>query len=115
MPFGYIPAVRDWMKLSGSVNKPEQEINARPVTGLLCDRSEQSGQRFWGLWQELCGDDATDFFHNCFVYNLCPLAFFHASGRNITPAELKVKLRTTKIIIHMIQFTNLYILFFVVV
>lgn len=96
MPFGHIPAVRDWMKLSGSVNKPEQEIAARPVTGLLCDKSEQSGQRFWGLWQELCGNDAANFFHNCFVYNLCPLAFFHASGRNITPAELKVKLMKEK-------------------
>lgn len=90
VPFGYIPAVRDWMKLSGSVNKPEQEIIARPVTGLLCDKSEQSGQRFWGLWQELCGDDAANFFNNCFVYNFCPLALFHTTGRNITPAELKV-------------------------
>lgn len=78
------------MKLSGSVNKPESEIVARPVTGLLCDRSEQSGQRFWGLMQELCGDQAEHFFRNCFVHNLCPLAFFHTSGRNITPAELKV-------------------------
>lgn len=84
------------MKLSGSVNKPDNEIAARPVTGLLCDRSEQSGQRFWGLMQELCGDKAEDFFHNCFVHNLCPLALFHASGRNITPAELKVKERKKK-------------------
>lgn len=89
VPFGYIPAVRDWMKLSGSVNKPEQEIASRPVTGLLCDKSEQSGQRFWGLMQDLCGE-AENFFNNCYVHNLCPLAFFHGSGRNITPAELKV-------------------------
>lgn len=78
------------MKLSGSVKKPEGEIVARPVTGLLCDRSEQSGQRFWGLMQDICGDQAENFFQNCFVHNLCPLAFFHTSGRNITPAELKV-------------------------
>lgn len=90
VPFGCIPAVRDWMKLSGSVKKPEGEIVARPVTGLLCDRSEQSGQRFWGLMQDICGDQAENFFQNCFVHNLCPLAFFHTSGRNITPAELKV-------------------------
>lgn len=89
VPFGYIPAVRDWMQLRGHVAKPEQEIAARPVTGLLCDKSEQSGQRFWGLMQEVCGE-AEHFFNNCFVHNLCPLAFFHASGRNITPAELKV-------------------------
>lgn len=91
VPFGYIPAVRDWMHLSGSVNKPEQEIAARPVTGLLCDKSEQSGQRFWGLMQDLCGE-AENFFNNCYVHNLCPLAFFHGSGRNITPAELKVNI-----------------------
>lgn len=40
--------------------------------------------------QELCGDQAENFFRNCFVYNLCPLAFFAATGRNLTPAELKV-------------------------
>lgn len=62
---------------------------ARPVTGLFCDRAEQSGQRFWGLLQEVSGAPE-NFFKNCFVHNLCPLAFFHASGRNITPAELKV-------------------------
>lgn len=90
MPFGCITSVRDWMKISGSVKKPENEIAVREVTGLLCDRSEQSGQRFWGLMQDLCGD-AENFFQNCFVHNLCPLAFFHSSGRNITPAELKVK------------------------
>lgn len=78
------------MQLNGSVNKPDNEIVPRPVTGLLCDKAEQSGQRFWGLMQELAGDKAEDFFANCFVHNLCPLAFFHGTGRNITPAELKV-------------------------
>lgn len=97
VPFGYIPAVRDWMKLSGSVNKPEQEIAARPVTGLFCDKSEQSGQRFWGLMQDLCGE-AENFFNNCFVHNLCPLAFFHAKGKNITPAELKVLYKKKSIV-----------------
>lgn len=49
VPFGHIPSVRDWMKLSGKVNKPKDEIATRQVAGLLCDRSEQSGQRFWGI------------------------------------------------------------------
>lgn len=98
VPFGYIPAVRDWMKLSGTVNKPEVEIAARPVNGLLCKKSEQSGLRFWGLMQEICGDNAEDFFRNCFVHNLCPLAFFHKLGKNITPAELKVKIQTNQIL-----------------
>lgn len=90
VPFGYIPAVRDWLKLSGNVEKPEKELPSRPVTGLNCDKIEQSGQRFWSLLQTLCGDDPNGFFDQCFIYNYCPLAFFHSSGRNITPAEIKV-------------------------
>ncbi|GAB0087629.1 Single-strand selective monofunctional uracil DNA glycosylase [Sergentomyia squamirostris] len=88
VPFGYIPAVRDWMKLEGEVQKPEGELSVRPIEGLKCSRAEQSGQRFWGLFESLCGEPEV-FFVNSFVYNLCPLAFFHASGKNITPAELK--------------------------
>uniref|UniRef100_A0A182MSA2 Uracil-DNA glycosylase-like domain-containing protein n=1 Tax=Anopheles culicifacies TaxID=139723 RepID=A0A182MSA2_9DIPT len=90
VPFGYVPAVRDWMGLRGTVAKPTPELAARPVEGLACTREEQSGKRWWGLYQELCGT-ADCFFRSCFVYNLCPLAFFHQSGRNITPSELKGK------------------------
>lgn len=43
-----------------------------------------------GLMQELSGDNAQHFFRHCYVHNLCPLAFFALSGRNLTPAELKV-------------------------
>ncbi|XP_055676664.1 single-strand selective monofunctional uracil DNA glycosylase [Lutzomyia longipalpis] len=91
VPFGYIPAIRDWMRLEGNVEKPPGELSVRPVEGLNCTRAEQSGQRFWGLFESLCGPPE-NFFENCFVYNLCPLAFFHSSGRNITPAELKVEI-----------------------
>uniref|UniRef100_A0A182VYR0 Uracil-DNA glycosylase-like domain-containing protein n=1 Tax=Anopheles minimus TaxID=112268 RepID=A0A182VYR0_9DIPT len=90
VPFGYVPAVRDWMGLRGAVAKPTPELAARPVEGLACTREEQSGKRWWGLYEELCGT-SDRFFHSCFVYNLCPLAFFHQSGRNITPSELKGK------------------------
>lgn len=76
--------------MSGTVHKPGDELKARPVDGLDCKKAEQSGQRFWGLVKEICGD-ADTFFRNCFVYNLCPLAFFNASGRNITPTEIKVR------------------------
>lgn len=92
MPFGCIPAVRDWLKINGAVKKPEQELAVRPVTGLLCKRNEQSGKRFWGLIQEISREPEI-FFRDCFVHNLCPLAFFHESGRNITPAEIKVKVQ----------------------
>lgn len=90
MPFGYIPAVRDWLKLQGTVHKPDKELASRPVTGLDCDKVEQSGKRFWSLFQTLCGENPNGFFDKCFIYNYCPLAFFQSSGRNITPAELKV-------------------------
>uniref|UniRef100_A0A182QKF8 Uracil-DNA glycosylase-like domain-containing protein n=1 Tax=Anopheles farauti TaxID=69004 RepID=A0A182QKF8_9DIPT len=90
IPFGYVPAVRDWMGLRGTVLKPIPELAARPVDGLACTREEQSGKRWWGLYEELCGTP-DQFFRSCFVYNLCPLAFFHQTGRNITPSELKGK------------------------
>ncbi|XP_055628254.1 single-strand selective monofunctional uracil DNA glycosylase [Toxorhynchites rutilus septentrionalis] len=93
VPFGYVPAVRDWMHLQGQVLKPIAELAVRPVDGLSCTRSEQSGQRWWGLYQMLCGTPE-QFFRNCFVYNICPLAFFHAGGRNITPAEFKGAAKT---------------------
>lgn len=79
------------MKLSGQVRKPIKELPSRPVEGLNCDKAEQSGQRFWSLLETLCGDDPNGFFDQCFVYNYCPLAFFQSTGRNITPAEIKVK------------------------
>lgn len=76
------------MKIEGSVQKPDNELPNRQITGLACTKSEQSGLRFWGLFQKICGEAET-FFENCFVYNFCNLAFFHSTGRNITPAELK--------------------------
>lgn len=76
------------MKLSGNVGKPENELPARPVEGFECKREEQSGSRWWGLMQKLCGTPE-QFFKNCYIYNYCPLAFFDTGGRNITPAEIK--------------------------
>lgn len=78
------------MKLTGNVKKPFNELKERPITGLLCDKSEQSGKRFWGLFEKICGDNSEKFFQHCFVHNWCPLAFFANTGRNITPADLKV-------------------------
>ena len=78
------------MKLDGEVNKPEFEIAAKPVEGFNCKREEQSGKRFWGILEELCGEPE-NFFRHCFVYNICPLAFLHSTGRNITPPEIKVR------------------------
>lgn len=69
----------------------------RPVTGLECDKSEVSGQRLWGLLEDLCGTP-DNFFRNCFIYNYCPLAFFGKNGRNITPPEIKVSTGRLEII-----------------
>lgn len=86
VPFGEIAAARDWMHLDAAINKPAQENPARPIEGWLCNRSEVSGRRLWGLFAERF-DSADAFFAEHFVANYCPLAFF-AAGKNITPDKL---------------------------
>ena len=87
VPFGEIPAVRDWMGLKGAVEKPNPEHPKRPVEGLDCSKSEVSGRRLWGLFSEKF-PDARDFFKDYFVANYCPLVFMEESGRNRTPDKL---------------------------
>ena len=87
VPFGEIPAVRDWMGLRGEVEKPEPEHPKRPVEGLSCAKSEVSGRRLWGLFAERFGK-AENFFEDHFVANYCPLVFMEEGGRNRTPDKL---------------------------
>lgn len=87
VPFGEIPAVRDWMGIEGRVEKPEKEHPKRPVEGFACGRSEVSGRRLWGLFAERF-PDAEDFFRDHFVANYCPLVWMAETGRNITPDKL---------------------------
>ena len=87
IPFGEIPSVRDWMGISGSVDKPENEHPKRPVEGFDCSRSEVSGRRLWGLFAEKF-PDAGDFFQDHFIANYCPLVWMGETGRNITPDKL---------------------------
>ncbi len=87
VPFGEIPAVRDWMGLRGEVDKPSPEHPKRPVEGLACTKSEVSGRRLWGLFSEKF-PDAKVFFKDHFVANYCPLVFMEESGRNRTPDKL---------------------------
>lgn len=87
VPFGEVPAVRDWMRLEGRVGKPPREHPKRPVTGLACPRSEVSGKRLWGLFARRF-TTAPAFFAEHFVANWCPLAFMEESGRNRTPDQL---------------------------
>lgn len=89
VPFGEIPAVRDWMGLSGTVEKPAVEHPKRPIEGLACERSEVSGRRLWGLFADTFGS-AESFFSKHFVVNYCPLVFMAESGANLTPDKLPV-------------------------
>ena len=87
VPFGEIPAVRDWMGLQGEVSKPSPEHPKRKVEGLACAKSEVSGRRLWGLFSE-CFGKAENFFEDHFVTNYCPLVFMEEGGRNRTPDKL---------------------------
>lgn len=98
VPFGEINMARDWLKISGSVGKPSKEHPDRKVTGFQCTRSEISGRRIWGLFQDLC-KSPEKFFQYAYMHNYCPLAFMDARARNITPTELKVLLFSSYIML----------------
>lgn len=87
IPFGEIAAVRDWMGVGGTVTQPAIIHPKRPITGLACTRSEVSGRRLWGLFQERY-PKAEAFFRAHFVANYCPLVFMSASAANLTPDKL---------------------------
>ena len=87
VPFGEIPAVRDWMGISEDVEKPETENPKRPIEGFHCTKSEVSGRRLWGLFSERY-PNADDFFADHYVVNYCPLVWMEESGKNRTPDKL---------------------------
>jgi len=90
VPFGDVVMVRDWLGLSGSVDRPGHEHPKRPVLGFECHRREVSGQRLWG-WAERRYGTPERFFASFFVYNYCPLGFLDKGGRNITPEQLPAR------------------------
>lgn len=87
VPFGEIPAVREWMGLYAEIGKPDPEHPKRPIEGYDCQKSEVSGRRLWGYFAEKFGA-AENFFEEHFVANYCPLAFMEESSRNLTPDKL---------------------------
>jgi single-strand selective monofunctional uracil DNA glycosylase len=87
VPFGEIPAVRDWMGIDCPVGKPDHEHPKRRIEGFECTKSEVSGRRLWGLFAERFGTSKR-FFKDHFVVNYCPLVFMEESGRNLTPDKL---------------------------
>lgn len=92
VPFGEIESVTNWLHVSGKVSAPEKMHPKRPVEGFSCPRSEVSGRRLWGLFQDVYGS-ADEFFRTAFVANYCPLIWMSASGSNITPDKLDAKAR----------------------
>lgn len=89
VPFGEVSVVKNWLQITGTVQKPAKEHPKRPILGLDCPRNEVSGQRFWGFFQDICGTPE-GFFRNAFVHNYCPLVFMKDSAKNVTPNELPV-------------------------
>lgn len=87
VPFGEVGAVKQWLDLGGTVGKPDPEHPKRPVQGLDCARSEVSGRRLWGYFQERFGSPEA-FFAEHVIVNYCPLVFMEESGRNRTPDKL---------------------------
>lgn len=87
IPFGEIAAVRDWLKISVKIRKPDHYNPKRPVLGFDCPNSEVSGRRLWGLFKERFGSPEK-FFKEHFIANYCPLAFVEKSGLNRTPNKL---------------------------
>jgi single-strand selective monofunctional uracil DNA glycosylase len=87
VPFGEVEAVRGWLGIDGPVGKPPNEHPKRPVEGFACRRSEVSGRRLWGLFQERFGTPDA-FFCDHFVANYCPLVFMEEGARNRTPDQL---------------------------
>src|SRR5688572_7788748 len=88
VPFGDVAMVRDFVGVTGEVDRPEHEHPARPIQGFHCTRSEVSGSRLWGFAQATFGS-AELFFQRFFVVNYCPLVFMEASGKNFTPDKLR--------------------------
>ncbi|MGB1817507.1 MAG: uracil-DNA glycosylase family protein [Rubripirellula sp.] len=87
VPFGEVSAVRDWIGIDVPVKTPSNMHPKRPVLGFDCERSEVSGRRLWGLFQERYAH-ADEFFAEHFIANYCPLVFMEESARNRTPDKL---------------------------
>lgn len=87
VPFGEIPAVRDWMGINEPVKVPADEHPKRPIEGFDCQKSEVSGRRLWGLISEVY-PNPDDFFKDHYAVNYCPLVWMEESGRNRTPDKI---------------------------
>ncbi|MCR9295684.1 MAG: single-stranded DNA-binding protein [bacterium] len=87
IPFGEVTAVREFLKIDAPISRPLREHPKRPIQGWDCPRSEVSGRRLWGLFQQQFTTPEA-FFEQHFVVNYCPLVFMESSARNVTPDKL---------------------------
>lgn len=90
IPFGEIAAVRDWMGIEESVQKPKIQHPKRPIEGFACEKSEVSGRRLWGLFAEHYPKPEA-FFKDYYIVNYCPLVWMEESGRNRTPDKVAAR------------------------
>jgi single-strand selective monofunctional uracil DNA glycosylase len=88
VPFGEVNAVRDFLDIEETVQKPNPEHPKREVLGFQCPRSEVSGRRVWE-WAKQRFDTPESFFNEFFILNYCPLCFMEEGGKNRTPDKLK--------------------------
>lgn len=88
IPFGEVDAVTRWLRIDQPIEKPAVEAPKRAIDGYECSRSEVSGRRLWGLFEERFGTPEA-FFADHWVANYCPLVFLEESARNRTPDKLK--------------------------
>lgn len=88
VPFGEINAVKDYLKITGNIEKPENEHPARPVLGFETKRSEISGLRLWSLIASHYPN--ADFASDIAFFNYCPLGFLlnTKTAKNETPDHL---------------------------
>ena len=79
VPFGAVPAVRNWLGINGKIGQPEDMHARRPVLGWSCNRVEVSGTRLWSLLKHLYGTAAT-MAKELVVLNYCPLLLLAATS-----------------------------------
>lgn len=87
IPFGDVKMVKQFLKIEAPVQSPTDVHPKRPILGFECKKSETSGTRLWGFFQNRF-NSADHFFSEYFVINYCPLVFMGASGVNLTPDKL---------------------------
>lgn len=87
VPFGSIPAVRDYLKIDAPIEPVTDAHPKRQVMGFDCPREEVSGKRLWGTIEAEMGPPER-FFERYWIVNYCPLIWQAESGANLPPDKL---------------------------